>query len=234
MLYKSHTFLLVVLFPLCYRSSNVAYHASRSAGRCITGAQTSEVRLRHMRRRQGQCLVISIPSEGPRGAKRTPKCTSGMSTYSVASEIHTTSSQSLKNFLSATQFHMAVLIPRIRTINVRLSEEEYLELERFCIASGARSISDLVRSTMHSIVASGNQDNSLASSFNQYSAQVKALEMRIKELAAELASFRVGAQPQSVAGPDAKGETEVNQLLADAEISADPAIGKQLPCKTDS
>jgi hypothetical protein len=129
---------------------------------------------------------------------------------------------------------MAVLIPRIRTINVRLSEEEYLELERFCIASGARSISDLVRSTMHSIVASGNQDNSLASSFNQYSAQVKALEMRIKELAAELASFRVGAQPQSVAGPDAKGETEVNQLLADAEISADPAIGKQLPCKTDS
>ena len=129
---------------------------------------------------------------------------------------------------------MAVLIPRIRTINVRLSEEEYLELERFCIASGARSISDLVRSAMHNMVASGNQDNSLASGFNEYSAQVKDLEMRIKELAAELASFRVGAQPQSIAGPDAKSETEVNPLLADAEVSSDSAIANKLPCKTDS
>ena len=96
---------------------------------------------------------------------------------------------------------MAVLIPRIRMINVRLSEEEYLELERFCIASGARSISDLVRNTMHKIVASGNHDKSLASSVNEYSAQVRDLELRVKELAAELASFRVGAQPQSVADP---------------------------------
>ena len=119
-------------------------------------------------------------------------------------------------------------------INVRLSEEEYLELERFCVASGARSISDLVRSTMHSLVASGNQDNSLASSFNEYSAQVKDLETRIKELAAELASFRAGAQPQSVAGPGGRGETEVTQLLADAEDSSDSAIVKQPPCKTDS
>jgi hypothetical protein len=119
-------------------------------------------------------------------------------------------------------------------INVRLSEEEYLELERFCIASGARSISDLVRSTIHKIVPSGDRDKSLASSVNEYSAHVSDLELRVKELAAELASFRVGAQPQSVAGPDGKGETEVTQLLADAEVSSDSAIGKQPPCKTDS
>ena len=50
---------------------------------------------------------------------------------------------------------MTVLIPRIRSINVRLSQEEYLELERFSVASGARSISDLVRSTMNSVVAGG-------------------------------------------------------------------------------
>jgi hypothetical protein len=148
--------------------------------------------------------------------------------------MRTTSSDSSKNFPSAAQFPMAVLIPRIRMINVRLSEEEYLELERFCIASGARSISDLVRSTMHKIVASGDRDKSLASSVNEYSAHVSDLELRVKELAAELASFRVGAQPQSVAGPDMKGETEVTQLLADAEVSSGSAIGEQLPCKLDS
>ncbi len=119
-------------------------------------------------------------------------------------------------------------------INVRLSEEEYLELEQFCIASGARSISDLVRSTMHKIVANGDRDKSLASSVNEYSAHVSDLELRVKELAAELASFRVGAQPQRVAGSDAKGETEVTQLLADTEVSSSSAIGEQLPCKLDS
>ena len=104
---------------------------------------------------------------------------------------------------------MAVLIHRIRTINVRLSEEEYVELERFCVASGARSISDLVRSTMHSIVTSGNQDNSLASGVNEYSTHVRDLEQRVKELGSELASFRAGVRPQVVEGPDAKGETAV-------------------------
>ena len=93
---------------------------------------------------------------------------------------------------------MAVLIPRIRTINVRLSEEEYLELERFCVASGARSISDLVRSTMHSLVISRNQDNSLASSVIEYSGHVKDLELRVKELAAELESFRTSGRPHQV------------------------------------
>ncbi len=129
---------------------------------------------------------------------------------------------------------MVVLIPRIRMINVRLSEEEYLELERFCIASGARSISDLVRNTMHKIVASGDRDKSLASNVSEYSEQMSDLELRVKELAAELASFRVGAQPQSAAGPDAKGETKVTQPPADAEVSSDSAIGKQPPRKTDS
>jgi hypothetical protein len=129
---------------------------------------------------------------------------------------------------------MVVLIPRIRTINVRLSEEEYEELERFCVASGARSISDLVRSTMHSVVKSGNRDNSLASSVNEYSTQVRDLELRVKELAAELASFRVGVRPQVVEGPDAKGETAITQPLAEAEVSPGSAMVEHLPCETDS
>jgi phage shock protein A len=119
-------------------------------------------------------------------------------------------------------------------INVRLSEEEYLELERFCIASGARSISDLVRGTMHNLVASGNQGDSLASSVVEYSTHVKNLEQRVKDLAAELASFRTSAQQQIVQVPNAKDETAVTQLLANAETSSSSAMVKQLPFKTDS
>jgi hypothetical protein len=129
---------------------------------------------------------------------------------------------------------MVVLIPRIRTINVRLSEEEYLELEQFCVASGARSISDLVRSAMHSLVTNGNRDISLVSSVNEYSTHVRDLELRVTELAAEHASFRVGIQPKNVEGPDAKGVTAVTQPFADTAVSSGSAILGQLPCETDS
>jgi hypothetical protein len=107
-------------------------------------------------------------------------------------------------------------------INVRLSEEEYLELERYCVASGARSISDLVRSTMHSVVENENQNNSLALSISEYSTHVRVLEQRVKELAAELASFRAGVKLQSLEGLGAKGDAAVTQPSADAEASLTP------------
>jgi hypothetical protein len=107
---------------------------------------------------------------------------------------------------------MAVLMPRIRMINVRLSEEEYVELERFCIASGARSISDLVRSTMHRVVRGGNQDNGTASSVNEYSTQVRDVERRVKEIAAELASIKAGRDRRRTAAADEKDETAEVQL----------------------
>jgi len=129
---------------------------------------------------------------------------------------------------------MTVLIPRIRTINVRLSEEEYLELERFCVASGARSISDLVRNTMNSLIASSNQDNSLASSVIEYSTHVRDLELRVKELAAELASFRSGVQPHHANEPDETHETAETQPLDDTKISPGSAILEPPLSETDS
>jgi hypothetical protein len=129
---------------------------------------------------------------------------------------------------------MSVLIPRIRTINVRLSEEEYLELERFCVASGARSISDLVRNTMHSLVTSRNKDNSLASSVIEYSSHVKDLEQRVKELAAELASFRTGVQPHPAVGPDETNEAAETQSLDVSGISSVPAVLEPPLSETDS
>ena len=129
---------------------------------------------------------------------------------------------------------MAVLIPRIRTINVRLSEEEYLELERFCVASGARSISDLVRNTMNSLVTSRNQDNSLASSVIEYSTHVKDLELSVKELAAELESFRTGVQPHHANGPDETNETAEMRPVDNPETSSGSDLLEPPLSETDS
>ena len=85
---------------------------------------------------------------------------------------------------------MAVLIPRHRTIGVRLSEEEYEALEQFCAEGGARSISDLARSAIASFLNRSRQEKSLTSTVNRQAAQVKDLEQRIERLSAEIASLR--------------------------------------------
>jgi hypothetical protein len=138
------------------------------------------------------------------------------------------------NFRSTAQSPMSVLIPRIRTINVRLSEEEYLELERFCVASGARSISDLVRNTMNSLIASTSQDNSLASSVIEYSAHVRDLETRVKELASELESFRISDRLHYANGPDETNEAAETEPLDDTESSSGSDISEPPLSETDS
>jgi len=87
---------------------------------------------------------------------------------------------------------MAVLIPRIRSINVRLSEHEFRAIERFCAKSGARSISELVRTTMHGLVTGANEKKPSASSLDEYSIHVKDLERKVAALAAELALLKAG------------------------------------------
>lgn len=88
---------------------------------------------------------------------------------------------------------MAVLIQRIRTLGVRLSEDEYSSLERFCVESGARSISDLARSAICSFMGHGNKENALAATVNQNVAQVKELQQRIETLTAEIALFKASS-----------------------------------------
>lgn len=90
---------------------------------------------------------------------------------------------------------MAILVPRVRSINVRLSEAEYLELERLCVVAGARSMSDLVRSAMRSLVMGANQEGMLAMTINQHAAQVQDLKQKVESLAAELALLRTQVQP---------------------------------------
>jgi hypothetical protein len=95
---------------------------------------------------------------------------------------------------------MGVLIPRIRTIGVRLSEEEYSSLEKFCVESGARSISDLARTAIYSFVSRGNQGsgNALVPAVDGHMARVRELEERIERLSAEIASFRAKASADPI------------------------------------
>lgn len=91
---------------------------------------------------------------------------------------------------------MSVLIPRTRTLGVRLSAEEYAALERFCVESGARSISDLARNAICTFVNRTDQASMLLSSLNQHSSQVKELEQRLEMLAEELATLKAGMPAQ--------------------------------------
>jgi len=103
---------------------------------------------------------------------------------------------------------VAVLIPRMRTLGVRLNEEEFSSLEKFCLESGARSMSDVVRNAIFSFVRRGNEESALASTVNQNVAQVKELEEKIARLSAEIALLRAAATPGS--GP-AEGGPPIHQ-----------------------
>lgn len=106
---------------------------------------------------------------------------------------------------------MAVLIPRIRTINVRLSEAEYLALEQFCVASGARSLSDLVRETIHRLLLGASQENALISTLNEYSGQVKELQQKVERLSTEIVLLKGGVPPSIVGTSNTPREREESE-----------------------
>jgi phage host-nuclease inhibitor protein Gam len=93
---------------------------------------------------------------------------------------------------------MAVLIPRIRTISVRLSNDEFAALERQCATSGARSISDFARDAICNVLRQGTEQRSLISSITEYSARVKQLEQEVERLAAQVALFKPQGQTSNV------------------------------------
>jgi len=74
----------------------------------------------------------------------------------------------------------------------------------------------------------------LASSVNEYSAHVKELELRVKQLAAELDSFRTGDRPHHANGPDETNEIAEPRPLHDPAISAGSAILEPPSPETDS
>ncbi len=135
---------------------------------------------------------------------------------------------------------MAVLFPRIRSINVRLSEDEYLALVRLCAASNARSLSEFVRKAVQGLVTGANQENALALSVNEYSAHVRDLEQKLEIIAAELAMLKAGTHPHSIDGTDGSNKTSGStetpecQPLFDVDGASSSAAEGQPPRDTSS
>lgn len=75
-------------------------------------------------------------------------------------------------------------------ISIRMSEEEFCALRQICVATGARSISDLAREAMRGLLSGINQEGAGDATRNEYYAQMKNLEQRVEKLSAEIALFK--------------------------------------------
>jgi hypothetical protein len=80
-------------------------------------------------------------------------------------------------------------------ISVRLSEEEYLDLRRLCSIRGARSVSDLTRDAMRVLLnganrSDTNRDDVLNIHVDEFRSQMKSLDRKIEQLAADITSFK--------------------------------------------
>ena len=84
---------------------------------------------------------------------------------------------------------MAVLIPRIRTICVRLSEEEYTALELFSVHTGARSLSDVARTAICKFVRKPVREKPFPSVL-EHARRIRELEQMLSQLNAEIALLR--------------------------------------------
>jgi len=85
---------------------------------------------------------------------------------------------------------MTVLKPRTRMISVRLSEEEYSALIRLCLMTGARSVSDLTRDAMRVLLNGANREDMLGSHMDEFRVQMRSLDKKIEQLAAEITTFK--------------------------------------------
>jgi hypothetical protein len=93
---------------------------------------------------------------------------------------------------------MAVLMPRERSISVRLSREEFSALERYCVASGARSISDLARNAICGLLNHAHEESALTVTVHEHSALVKTLQGRIEQLTAEIGLLKTRKRPGGI------------------------------------
>lgn len=84
---------------------------------------------------------------------------------------------------------MTVLKPRTRMISVRLSQEEYLALRDICSITGARSVSDVTRDAVRSVLRAVHREET---DFNpeELRAGLKSLEQRIDTLEARFTALR--------------------------------------------
>jgi hypothetical protein len=71
-------------------------------------------------------------------------------------------------------------------ISVRLSEEEYAALRHLCSLTGARSVSDLTRDAMRTVIKRASRDESSSDSLEEFRAGMKSLEKKVEQLEAKI------------------------------------------------
>jgi len=85
---------------------------------------------------------------------------------------------------------MTVMKPRSRMISVRLSEEEYSALRHLCSLTGARSVSDLTRDAMRTVLRGVNREVPLESNLEEFRAGMRNLEKKVEQLEAKITMFK--------------------------------------------
>jgi Ribbon-helix-helix protein, copG family len=83
---------------------------------------------------------------------------------------------------------MTVFKPRSRTVSVRLTEEEYVTLRALCAATGARSVSDLTRNAVRSLVQASTQPDLSRRDVEGFLAQIEELNRKVEKLAEQATS----------------------------------------------
>jgi len=123
------------------------------------------------------------------------------------------SPQNQRNLSQLLRFHssMAVLMPRERSISIRLSREEFSALENYCVASGARSISDLARNAICGLLNHAHEESALVSTVHEHSALVKNLQGKIEQLTTEIGLLK--ARKQSSRIEMIEGDVEVHDEM---------------------
>jgi hypothetical protein len=71
-----------------------------------------------------------------------------------------------------------------------MSEEEFSTLRRICVATGARSVSDLAREAMRGLLNGTNHESGNDAARDEYSTQMRELEQRVDKLSAEIEMFK--------------------------------------------
>lgn len=83
-------------------------------------------------------------------------------------------------------------------ISVRLSEEEYSALRRLCSITGARSVSDLTRDAMRVVLNGGaNRDDTLGVHVDEFRSQMRSLDRKIEQLAADITSLKTNGNAKA-------------------------------------
>ena len=75
-------------------------------------------------------------------------------------------------------------------ISVRLSEEEYIALRHLCSLTGARSVSDLTRDAVNTVLKGANLDDSFGSNLEEFRTGMKNLEKKVEQLEAKITMFK--------------------------------------------